>query len=60
MLDKEDKLFLVCVGSKMDNDVAEISSLQFDDEVSYNLIWQDFIGKELIQQSLVTTKKCLL
>lgn len=43
VLDKEDKLFLVCVGSKMDNKLAEISSLEFDDEVSYNLIWQDFI-----------------
>jgi hypothetical protein len=43
ILDKEDKLFLVCVGSKMDNKLAEISYLEFDDEVSHNLIWQDFI-----------------
>jgi hypothetical protein len=53
MLDAEDDFSLVSTRSKMDKKSV-------DEEGSYDRIWQDFLAKELTQQSTMTTTKCLL
>jgi hypothetical protein len=61
MLDEDDKLLsLMSVGCTVDEKLVELPPLQSDEEASYDGIWQGFIGRELLQQSPMTTKKCLL
>jgi hypothetical protein len=60
-MDEENKLLsLVSVGYTVDKELAEIQSLQSEEEASYDQDWQGLIGRESILLSQTTVERCLL